>query len=87
MLPCICPSCQSRLKVKSLCCESCNTEVHGLFALPILAQLATNEQEFILKFVKNSGSLKEMSKELGLSYPTVRNMLDDLIQKLNDYEK
>lgn len=87
MLPCICPSCQAQLKVKSLRCENCDTEVHGLFELPLLAQLSSQEQEFVLKFVKNSGSLKEMSKELGLSYPTVRNMLDDLIQKLNNYGK
>lgn len=87
MLPCKCPSCQTQLKVKSLLCENCNTEVHGLYALPILAQLSTEEQDFVLRFVKSSGSLKDMAKQLGLSYPTVRNLLDDIILKISDYEK
>lgn len=87
MLPCNCPSCQSQLKVKSLKCDNCGTEVIGLYELPVLARLTVEEQSFILKFVKSSGSLKDMEKQLGLSYPTVRNLLDDIIQKLIDYEK
>ena len=87
MLPCVCPSCQEQLKVKSLFCEKCSTEVHGLYDMPVLARLSVDDQEFILKFVKNSGSLKEMSKVLGLSYPTVRNLLDDIINKIKTYEK
>ena len=87
MLPCKCPSCQKQLKVKSLFCESCYTEVSGLYDLPILAQLSTDEQAFIVKFVKSSGSLKEMAKELSLSYPTVRNLLDNIIEKINSYEQ
>jgi len=82
MLPCTCPSCQTQLKVKSLKCESCGTEVHGLYELPVLAKLSVKDQAFILKFVKNSGSLKEMAKDLGLSYPTVRNLLDEIIERL-----
>ncbi|MDR3057362.1 MAG: DUF2089 domain-containing protein [Prevotella sp.] len=87
MLPCKCPSCQTQLKVKSLLCENCRTEVHGLYDLPLLAQLSVEEQDFVLKFVKNSGSLKDMAKDLGLSYPTVRNLLDDIIEKIKNYEK
>jgi len=75
------------LKVKSLKCENCGTEVSGLYDLPVLAQLSVEEQDFILKFVKSSGSLKDMAKQLGLSYPTVRNLLDDIIEKINSYEK
>jgi hypothetical protein len=87
MLPCICPSCQSQLKVKSLACEHCLTEVNGLYELPVLSRLKPDEQNFILQFVKFSGSLKDMAKHLQLSYPTVRNRLDDLISKINQEEK
>ncbi len=87
MLPSKCPSCEAQLKVKSLICTSCHTEVSGLYELPLLAQLQPTEQAFIVKFVKSSGSLKEMAKELSLSYPTVRNLLNDIISKMNDYEK
>jgi hypothetical protein len=87
LFPCICPACRETLKVKSLKCSSCGTEVSGLYELPVLARLSTEEQEFILQFVKNSGSLKEMAKHLALSYPTVRNLLDEIINKINSYEK
>lgn len=86
-LPCICPSCQNQLKVKSLKCENCETEVSGLYPLPLLTQLSIDDQDFILKFVKSSGSLKDMAKQLNLSYPSVRNLLDDIINKLNNYEE
>ena len=86
MLPCSCPSCQSILRVRCLVCESCGTEVSGLYPLPVLARLSTEEQDFILRFVKSSGSLKDMAKQLGLSYPTVRNLLDDIIEKIKHHE-
>ncbi len=86
MLPCICPSCQSQLKVKSLKCENCQTEVTGLYDLPVLARLSPDDQQFVLQFVKCSGSLKDMAKYLNLSYPTVRNLLDDIIERLKKEE-
>ena len=81
-LPHICPSCASTLKVKSLVCGQCATEVSGVFSLPLLASLTQQEQDFIVDFVKSSGSLKIMAQKLGLSYPTVRNLLDDIIGKI-----
>ena len=82
-LPLNCPSCQTKLKVQSLKCDLCETTVTGLYDLPILASLNLEEQKFIIDFVKSSGSLKEMASKMGLSYPTVRNVLDDIISKLN----
>jgi hypothetical protein len=68
-LPLICPSCDSLLKVKQLHCENCETNVTGLFALPIISQLSNDDQRFILDFVKASGSLKVMAQNMKLSYP------------------
>lgn len=82
-LPCTCPACQSVLAVKSLVCEECRTEVSGQFDLPLLATLPATDQQFILEFVKSSGSLKDMAQKMKLSYPTVRNLLDDLITRLD----
>lgn len=87
MLPCKCPGCLKQLKVKSLICESCGTEVYGSYELPVLAKLSAYDQEFILSFVKHSGSIKEMSNQLNLSYPTVRNLLNDIIEKIKTYEE
>lgn len=81
-LPLQCPACEAPLKVGRLFCEECNTEVCGSFELPLLARLTEKEQQFVLDFVKSSGSLKDMAKNIGVSYPTVRNILDDLIDKL-----
>ena len=57
------------------------------YYVPAITLLDPKEQEFILKFVINSGSLKVMAKELNLSYPTVRNMLDELINKIKNLQE
>jgi hypothetical protein len=86
-LPTTCPSCSGKLAVKRLYCENCKTEVEGLYPLPVLASLSQEDQEFILEFIKASGSLKEMAAILKVSYPTVRNRLDDVIVKLKQDKK
>jgi hypothetical protein len=86
-LPTMCPSCNRKLKVKELLCEHCGTEVEGIYELPVLASLPVSDQQFILQFIKVSGSLKDMAKHLGLSYPTVRNRLDDIISRINELDR
>ncbi|OYU80844.1 MAG: hypothetical protein CFE23_07730 [Flavobacterium sp. BFFFF1] len=81
-LPVECPSCQNGLSVTQLSCANCGTSVSGNYALPILLQLTEEDQNFILQFFVNSGSLKEMASQMGNSYPTVRNKLDDIIEKV-----
>lgn len=80
--PISCPSCSASLNVSRLLCPSCTTEVSGNFPLPALLRLPPEEQAFILQFFLTSGSLKEMASQMGISYPTVRNRLDDLIEKV-----
>ncbi len=50
--------------------------VEGAFALPQLAQLAFEDQVFIAAFVHSHGSIKEMERIFGISYPTVKSRLD-----------
>jgi len=83
-LPTLCPSCESLLDVSQLTCETCSTIVQGNYPLPVFFKLPVKEQEFILQFFLASGSLKEMAAQLGVSYPTVRNQLDDMIQRIKD---
>ena len=85
-LPISCPSCQGRLSVKRLRCDHCETEVEGQYALPALASLTQEDQDFIVAFIKTSGSLKEMADLLKVSYPTVRNRLDEIIGKVKKSE-
>jgi hypothetical protein len=87
MLPQKCPSCENILTVKRLSCEKCGTEVEGLYQMPVLASLSSAHQEFIIQFMKASGSLKEMAEIKKLSYPTVRNQLNEIIDAIKEKEK
>jgi hypothetical protein len=86
-LPVQCPACKEQLKVKRLVCENCQTQVEGLYELPVLMRLDLQEQAFLIDFLKSSGSLKDMATLMKLSYPTVRNRLDEIIEKINQLEK
>jgi len=81
-LPTTCPSCSQDLAVRQLICDQCETQISGYYALPALMRLNNDDQNFIQSFVLNSGSLKALAKSLGVSYPTVRNRLDDVIERL-----
>ncbi len=79
-----CPVCGSELRVKVLACPSCRTKIEGDFFPPEsrLFSLSREDLEFVEVFVQVRGSIKEMEKALGVSYPTVRGMLDSVIGKL-----
>ena len=81
-LPIFCPSCETTLNVSQLKCLNCETLVNGNYELPLFLKLSRDEQEFILNFFISSGSIKEMAKQASLSYPTMRNKMDDLIDKI-----
>ncbi len=81
-LPIICPSCENTLSVTQLTCSNCSTHITGDYILPHFMRLSSEDQQFILDFILSGGSLKTMATKLGKSYPTVRNMLDDIIEKL-----
>jgi len=70
--------------VAQLACPGCETRVSGNYPLPALARLSDDDQQFALSFILSSGSLKQMARLYGVSYPTVRNRLDDLISLLGD---
>ena len=86
-LPVACPSCESSLLVSELSCSNCDTVISGSYSLPILLQLSPEDQDFIFEFFLLSVSLKDMAKKIGKSYPTVRNRLDDIIEKINELQK
>ena len=82
-IPTLCPSCDHTLNVSKLKCSNCSTEVSGQYDLPLYMKLPREEQDFILNFFLSSGSIKEMAKQAELSYPTMRNKMDDLIEKIS----
>jgi len=82
VLPVECAACSGELEVKLLRCPRCETQIDGAYELPILTKLSADDQRFMVEFVKASGSLKQMAKLMKLSYPTVRNRLDAVIERL-----
>lgn len=83
-LPIVCPSCENALRVSQMKCDHCETEVNGNYDLPLYLKLTRDEQDFVLEFFLSSGSIKEMAKQAGNSYPTMRNKMDDLIEKIKN---
>lgn len=87
-----CPVCKHELNVVKLHCEHCDTEVTGTFSLSKFNYLETEKLYFIEIFIKNRGNIKAIEKELNISYPTVKKMLDEVIVGLGysvdaDYEE
>jgi hypothetical protein len=77
-----CPACEAELQVTRLACKSCETQLEGQFDIPPLLQLAPDDLAFVTAFVRASGSLKAIAEQLGSSYPTVRNRLNDILAQL-----
>ena len=82
-----CPACGGALEVQRLWCGKCEIAVEGKLTMGTLARLQPEEQQSIVEFVKASGSLKEIARRYGVSYPTVRNRLNDLIARLEEIER
>ncbi len=77
-----CPSCQGNLAVSELKCPDCQIAIEGEFSLPALVRLTPAQLDFVEVFIKNRGVIREVERELGVSYPTVRARLDEVIQAL-----
>ena len=77
-----CCICGEKLTISRLSCESCGTAMEGSFTGCRFCALSPEEELFLLTFIKNRGSIKDVERELGISYPTVRAALDNLIASL-----
>ncbi|MDF2699861.1 MAG: hypothetical protein K0Q49_1417 [Haloplasmataceae bacterium] len=77
-----CPVCNNKLQIKSLFCNKCETEINGNFTLTKFNYLSKEQLSFVEIFLKNRGNIKDIEKELNISYPTVRRLLDEVIVTL-----
>ena len=80
--PSRCPVCRSELEVSRLHCPSCDTTIDGRFTGGPFAHLTAEHLDFIVTFVRCEGRINRMEQELGLSYPTIRNRLLEVIRAL-----
>ena len=74
----ICPVCGNQMAVHTLGCHSCSSELRGKFSLPRLARLPKELQDVVEVFLRCRGNIKEVERELGISYPTVSKKLDQI---------
>jgi hypothetical protein len=77
-----CPACGGEMIVTQQSCTRCETVVMGRFKPDIFSRLSSESLNFIIVFVKNRGNIKEMERELGLSYWSIRNRLNEVIAEL-----
>jgi hypothetical protein len=82
-----CPVCSKTLKITKLHCTSCHTTIENEFELSKLASLSQEQLNFVETFLTCRGNIKEVEKELGISYPTVRGKLNDIITLLGHGNK
>ena len=77
-----CPVCGGDMIIKELECPTCEVTVRGSFDTCPFCILNGEQLELIKIFLKSRGNIKEVERELGISYPTVRGRLDDIIRTL-----
>ena len=77
-----CPVCGEKLDITKLNCPKCTTSIEGEFEPCQFCRLPKDELDFIKVFIKCRGNIKDVEKELGISYPTVRSKLDSVIKSL-----
>jgi hypothetical protein len=77
-----CPVCNDILEVTRLHCRHCDTSIEGHFSLGRFYQLTPEQLAFAETFIRCEGRINKVEEELGISYPTVRNRLNELIRAL-----
>jgi len=81
-VPTACPVCHDDLLVARLVCRNCGTALEGRFTMGRLFQLTPEQLHFVEIFLRCEGKINRVQEELGLSYPTVRSRLDEVIHAL-----
>ena len=77
-----CPVCEGELTISRLHCRSCGTALEGEFGVGRFGRLSKEQMSLLESFLRSRGNLKEMERELGISYPTVRGRVDALVRAL-----
>ena len=80
--PVSCPACSADLHVAELACDACGTRVSGSFAHCEFCALTDDQRALLRVFLSSRGNMKELERHLGVSYPTARARLSDLLAAL-----
>ena len=77
-----CPVCAGELTITRLHCRACGSALEGEFGVGRFGKLDREQLSLLESFLRSRGNLKEMERELGISYPTVRGRVDALVRAL-----
>lgn len=81
-VPTSCPVCKEKLTVRRLQCRNCDTSIEGHFEMGLLGNLNADQMVFVETFIRCEGKLNRVEKELGMSYPTLRARLTEIIRAM-----
>ncbi len=77
-----CPVCAHELVVTRLRCGECGTTIEGEFGVGRFGRLTRDQTQVLESFLRSRGNLRDMERELGISYPTVRARVEALVRAL-----
>src|SRR4029450_5096404 len=77
-----CPVCSGELAVTRLHCDSCGTTLEGEFSVGRFGRLLKDQLALLESFLRSRGNLRDMERELSISYPTVRSRVEALVRAL-----
>ncbi len=78
-----CSVCDGLLQVREMVCPACEMHLSGDFSFPRLMRLSGKNLMLGEALILAGGNLKELAQTLGVSYPTVRKRVDDLMEELH----
>ncbi len=78
-----CPVCGETLALTRLSCQTCGTELSGLFSACEFCALNADDRALLRVFLSSRGNMKDLQSYLGVSYPTARLRFDALLTKLS----
>lgn len=82
-----CPTCKITMSVSELHCEQCSLNLRGQFALPRLSRLSKDNMRLAENFLVLGGNLKLLAEQMGISYPTLRRKVDEMISELKKIQQ
>ncbi len=82
-----CPACGGQIVITEIRCVNCHLKMQGEFTPGLFSSLSADQQSFVRAFLRVRGNLSEMEKVLGVSYPTIRNKLEEINQALENAEQ
>ena len=77
-----CPVCSGELAVTRLRCTSCGTTLEGEFSVGRFARLSRDQMTLLESFLRSRGNLRDIEREMGISYPTVRSRVEAIVRAL-----